>query len=61
MTARLEGACQKLASRCLISATVFERLELPEELRAVPKGEVELRGKHDVLELWSIEREVRPD
>ena len=56
VTARMEGACRELDSRCLVSATVFERLELPEELRAVSKGEIELRGKHDVVEIWSIER-----
>jgi adenylate cyclase len=61
VAARMEGACRELGSRCLISAEVFERLELPGELIAVPKGEVALRGKGQVVELWSIEREVRPD
>ncbi len=57
VTARMEGACRELGSRCLVSGTVFEHLdELPGELRAVHMGEKELRGKHDVVELWSIER-----
>ena len=37
-------------------ATVLERLDLPDYLRAVPKGAVELRGRNEALELWSIER-----
>lgn len=58
VAARMEGACRELGSRCLVSANVYERIELPEELRAVPMGEVQLRGKHDVVEVWSIERKV---
>ena len=58
VTARLEGACRELGSRCLVSANVFERIEVPEDLRAVSRGELQLRGKHEVVEVWSIERRV---
>ena len=58
VAARMEGACRELGLRCLVSANVFERIEVPEDLRAVSRGELQLRGKHEVVEVWSIERRV---
>lgn len=58
VAARMEGACRELGSRCLVSANVFERIAVPEHLRATPRGELQLRGKQEVVEVWSIERRV---
>ena len=53
--ARIQGECNKLDSRFLISQDLFEKLNpISSDIESTPKGEIKLKGKEFPLELFSI-------
>ena len=54
-TARILSLCKDRGSRLLASAEVVDRLTLPLTLVAEPVGEVELRGKRELVRLCAIQ------
>ncbi len=55
-TSRIQGLCKQLGESCIVSATLMDRLTLPDHLRARPLGQPELRGKSESMELFAIDR-----
>jgi adenylate cyclase len=55
-TARIQGLCNKLGQRLLVSAELIGRLSLREEYEVVELGPVPLRGKAEALALCAVNR-----
>ncbi len=53
-TARIQGQCNLLGSRFLISKPVYDLIEDPRNWTFDPKGSIELRGKKEELELLAV-------
>ena len=53
-TARLESKCNALEQEFIISVELLDKLRLPEDIRAVMLGPVELRGKAEPVELAGV-------
>ncbi|MCB0585841.1 MAG: adenylate/guanylate cyclase domain-containing protein [Phaeodactylibacter sp.] len=55
-TARIQSKCNELGVDILLSETLFRLLNLPASgFREQPAGEVELRGKAEAVQLYSVE------
>jgi adenylate cyclase len=54
-TARIQSVCKQFESRCLLPKVLCECIKLPKGFVADSKGEVELRGKQELINLFSIE------
>lgn len=52
--ARIEQQCKVLNSTLLISAELLARITLPRSYQSVPKGSVQLRGRENETELFTI-------
>jgi adenylate cyclase len=53
-TARMLGKCHELGAELLVSDFIFEKVEMPKYLLADPVGECQLRGKQQVVNLYSV-------
>ncbi len=53
-TARIQGECNRLERRLILSSDLLQRLSLPAEWRTEAMGPVSLRGKAEPLELVAL-------
>jgi adenylate cyclase len=58
-TARIQGLCNEVASKILISRNLLEMLDLDESFEVREIGEVELRGRSSRIELFSVSQSRR--
>lgn len=54
-TARIQQACRDVGHWFLVSRALIDRLRLPEGISAESVGEIPLRGKKEVIELFALE------
>ncbi|SJZ80649.1 Adenylate and Guanylate cyclase catalytic domain-containing protein [Enhydrobacter aerosaccus] len=59
-TARIVDACRDSGQPVLISAVLLDKLALPTGLIAQPLGPIELRGKGQAVELFSLAKRATP-
>ncbi|MHC4392072.1 MAG: adenylate/guanylate cyclase domain-containing protein [Planctomycetota bacterium] len=55
-TARMQGKCNALEQRLLISEDLRNQLNLGRRFEATAKGEVELRGKRDSVAIFGVKK-----
>lgn len=55
VAARIQGKCNELGKRLLVSQRVVEMLTLPSDLSIEPIGAVDLRGRESQVEICSVE------
>ncbi len=53
-TSRIEGKCNELGQKILVSEDVLNNVDLDQEFTVEKKGNIELRGKADKLNLFGI-------
>ena len=53
-TSRIEGKCNGLGEKILVSEDVLNFIDLNQEFTVEKKGNIELRGKVDKLNLYGI-------
>lgn len=55
-TARIQGLCNELQSSLLVSKDLLDALSLNKDYQVDPKGEYELRGRDQKIQLYSVLR-----
>lgn len=55
---RIEGKCNELKEKLLLSQELLKYIKLDNGFRAREKGEIELKGKSDKLSLYGVEKTV---
>ncbi len=55
-TSRIEGKCNDLGQKLLLSGELLNYIDLEDEFSVEEKGEIELRGKTDKLSLYGVQR-----
>lgn len=53
-TARMLSKCHELGAQLLVSDYILEKVEMPKYLGAEPLGEYQLKGKQQVVNLYSV-------
>lgn len=60
-TSRIQGQCKVLDKEIVLSVYLEDRLELPRIYNAVPCGQINLKGKREPMELFSIQEKSLAD
>lgn len=55
-TARIQGLCNQYQEDLLISESIVEKLSAPIRFRFSPLGEVDLRGRNELIVLYAVQK-----
>jgi len=58
-TSRIQGECNHLQYSILISSELHQRLPAIDKLQYIPIGKINLRGKSEIIELFTVEQSSR--
>ncbi|OQD42835.1 hypothetical protein BUL40_06990 [Croceivirga radicis] len=57
-TARIQDLCNNLKSKLLVSEHLRMALKEETKIEFVPKGAVELKGKHEIVNLYAVHKKI---